>query len=307
MLARPGPLPDGDDGWAFEVKWDGMRILAATKSGGVRLTSRNELDVSKRFPEVAESASLSNHLPRDSLIDGEVVAFDAAGTPSFSMLAPRIQASRRQGPAVTYLVFDILYLEGVSLLDSPYDERRALLRNAVMPGPHVIVPDSFDDGCALFASTRQRGLEGVVAKRRNSSYQPGVRSPHWIKIAHRQLQSYVVGGFRPGKSGQPLGSLLVGTPTDDGMLTYDGAVGSGLSQKETTALLTVLSEITRIEPPFHWTAGLPASDQAPVTWVEPVLVVDVEHLGRTANRRLRQPTVARPRPDLDYASLTGST
>lgn len=304
MLASPGPLPEDAVVWAYEVKWDGMRVLVTTRPGGPRLTSRTETDVSDRFPEVAESASLRG-LPHGTVLDGEVVALDEDGRPSFSLLAPRIQARRRDGRPVTYLVFDVLRLDGVDVMAHGYDERRAVLCAAVVPGPHVSVPESFADGPALLASTREQGLEGVVAKRRDSPYRPGVRSPDWVKVAHRVSESYVIGGWRRGSGAQPIGSLLVGSPTSDGLLRYDGAVGSGLSEREAAALRTVLDEIRREDRPFHWAPAL--GDATGVTWVEPVLVADVVHLGRTSAGLLRQPSVVRLRPDLGYGEVEAGT
>ena len=303
MLATPGPLPfSGDGRWAFEVKWDGMRALATTARGRVRLSSRAEMDVTARFREIAESPSLAANLADGTVLDGEIVAFDPAGRPSFSLLAPRIQGHRVNAVRVTYVVFDILRWEGQDVVAQPYAERRALLRAALEPGPFVVAPDSFDDGQALLDTTAAQGLEGVLAKRVDSPYRPGVRSPDWVKMPHRRCHSYVIGGWKHGTaSGRPLASLLVGTPTADGLLVFDGAVGSGLGERDLQALLPVLREIARDERPFHWATTLP--DERQVTWTEPILVVDVEHLGRTGNRLLRAPSVVRLRPDETYDSV----
>jgi bifunctional non-homologous end joining protein LigD len=303
MLTTPGDLPISDDGrWAFEVKWDGMRVLATKTRGHMRLSSRSEMDVTARFREVAESPSLAGSLADDTVLDGEIVAFDALGRPSFSLLAPRIQGHRVHAVHVSYVVFDVLRLDGQDVLARTYADRRALLRGALEPGPFVVVPESFDNGVALLETTESQGLEGVVAKKVDSVYRPGVRSTDWIKVPHRRRHSYVIGGWKRGvSSGRPLASLLVGTPTADGLLVFDGAVGSGLGERELSALLPVLSEITREERPFHWAASLP--DERDVTWTEPILVVDVEHLGRTGNRLLRAPSVVRLRPDETYDSV----
>jgi bifunctional non-homologous end joining protein LigD len=303
MLASPGTLPihDADGAWAYEVKWDGMRAIARIVRGRVRLTSRSEMDVTARFREIAEAPALVD-LPEGTCIDGEIVAFDALGRPSFSLLAPRIQGHRTGAVAVSYVVFDILAAGDAPLIQQPYAERRRQLFDVVAPSPFVVVPDAFDDGPSLLSTTAEQGLEGVMAKRITSTYQPGVRSADWVKVPHRRCHSYVIGGWKHGTtSGNPLASLLVGTPTADGLLVFDGAVGSGLSERETRALLPVMTEIRREERPFHWAPSLPAEDT--VTWVEPVLVVDVEHLGRTGGAMLRQPSVVRLRPDLSYDAV----
>jgi len=300
MLASPGDLPVSEDhAWSYEVKWDGMRALATASTGGFRLSSRTGNDVGGRFPEVA--AAVPPGLPVGSVLDGEVVLLDAAGRPSFGLLAPRIQRNA-VGPVlqpVTFLVFDILRLGGTDVMDRPYDERRRLLTDAVDASPRVVVPPAFDDGDALFASTVEQGLEGVIAKRRASPYQPGVRSTDWVKVPHRSTRSHVVGGWK-SRTDTParLASLLVGSPTGDGMLRWDGAVGSGLSEAELAAVHGVLREIEVDTSPFHAYPAPDAGRDAALHWVEPVLVVDVEHLGRTSNGLLRQPTIVRMRPDL---------
>lgn len=306
MLASPGDLPrTADRSWAYEVKWDGMRLLATLSRGRLRLTSRNGNDATSRFPEV--SASAPTGLPEGSVLDGEVVAFDPLGRPSFALLAPRIQRAQPPGThdaRLTFLAFDLLRLGADDITSCSYDERRALLAEHVPSAGRIVVPDSFDDGEALLASTDQNGLEGVVAKRRASTYQQGVRSPDWIKVPHRRSRSLVIGGWKSRENSRSrLASLLVGTPTDDGMLRYEGAVGSGLSGSVSRTLLEVLGDLVTEESPFH---GYPAPEPARgdvLTYVAPVLVVDVEHLGRAANGLLRQPSVVRVRPDLSYADV----
>ncbi len=263
--------------------------------------------MSTRFPQVASSAPKG--LPEGSILDGEIVALDASGRPSFALLAPliqRAQPARRYDHRVTYVVFDVLRLGDKDVVELSYRERRRLLGELPAAGAGWVVADSFDDGAALFESTAARGLEGVVAKRLDSRYQPGVRSPDWRKIPHRCTRSLVIGGWKsradsPGR----LASLLVGTPTDDGKLRYEGAVGSGLSDVQSRTVLAVLRDIAAATSPFH---GYPTPDAARgdvLSWAEPLLVVDVEHLGRTANALLRQPAVVRLRPDLSYADVVG--
>ena len=304
MLASPGPLPaDGGSVWAFEVKWDGMRILSHSQGSGSRLTSRSGADASPRFPEL--SSRRSEAIPADCVLDGEVVALDDLGRPSFALLSPRIQRSAPPGTVtrpVTYVVFDVLRVAGRDVLDQPYDERRRLLADLVAPDdPRIVVAEAFDDGAALLAGTEAAGLEGVVAKRRSSRYQPGVRSADWIKVPHRRTRSYVIGGWkaRPDSPSR-LASVLVGTPTAEGTLVYDGAVGSGLSARESHALREVMAEIEVPAPPFAFT---PDDIEGVLRWTDPVLVADVEHLGRSGHGHLRQPTLTRLRPDLSFDDL----
>jgi len=188
MLASPGDLPVSEDhAWSYEVKWDGMRALATASTGGFRLSSRTGNDVGGRFPEVA--AAVPPGLPVGSVLDGEVVLLDAAGRPSFGLLAPRIQRNA-VGPVlqpVTFLVFDILRLGGTDVMDRPYDERRRLLTDAVDASPRVVVPPAFDDGDALFASTVEQGLEGVIAKRRAAWKRPAPRYTRGLMAKYMKL------------------------------------------------------------------------------------------------------------------------
>jgi bifunctional non-homologous end joining protein LigD len=280
-----------------------MRTLARSDEHGLRLTTRSGADATDRFPEV--SRRRSEAIPADSVLDGEVVALDDLGRPSFALLSPRIQRSTPPGTVVrpvTYVVFDVLRVAGSDVLERPYDERRGLLADLVAPGDgRIIVADAFDDGAALLAGTAAAGLEGVVAKRRSSRYRPGVRSPDWIKVPHRRTRSYVIGGWkaRPDSPSR-IASVLVGSPTVDGALAYDGAVGSGLTARESQALIEVLRDIETPTAPF---SAVPDEVDGILRWVEPVLVADVEHLGRSGHGHLRQPSLVRLRPDLSYDSV----
>jgi len=306
MLATRGDrVPTGPE-WTHEIKWDGMRILADVRreSGrGVRLHSRNENDVSASYPELME-------LPgRDLLLDGEVVVFDD-GLPSFGALAERMHVrNARRATAlaetrpVTYLVFDVLRLDGRDLLREPLEVRRAVLESLELSDVWWQVPQTYDDGVALLEATGQQGLEGVVSKRLASRYEPGQRSRSWLKFAHRRRTSWVVGGWRPETgSASRLGAVLVGQPTPDGLL-YRGRVGSGIAGKVGPMLRELLEPLALTASPFA--DEVPRMDAQGTHWVEPVLVVDVESLGLGTQGRLRQPSYRGLRTDLSPADLLG--
>lgn len=304
MLATRGSrVPVGAE-WVHEVKWDGMRVLADVSAERVRLTSRNENDVSVSFPELQGLAG------RDLLLDGEVVALDPdhGGRPSFGRLAERmhVRSARRAAQLVevtpvVLLVFDLLRLDGRDLSGEPWHLRRQLLESLGLEGAHWQVPAVYDDGEMLLRATDEQQLEGVVSKRRDSRYEFGVRSRSWVKLPHRRRESYVIGGWRPETgSGHRLGALLVGTPTADG-LAYRGRVGSGIAGKVGAMLKEALTPLTRDTTPF--TTPVPKVDALGTQWVEPVLVVDVEALGLTAQQRLRQPSYQGVRPDLTTEDL----
>lgn len=299
MLATPvtrgGGLPNGP-GWAFEVKWDGVRVLADTTDGALRLLSRNGRDVTATYPELADLAGIQG-----AVLDGEVVAL-AAGAPSFATLAERMGVrdparARRLASdnPVTYMVFDVLALYGVDLTRRPFRERRATLERLGLPGRCTLSP-LYDDGAVLWAVTEAHGLEGVVAKRLASPYQPGRRSPDWVKAAHRAGRTAVIGGWRPesGGSGR-LGALLVGAPDAQGGLRYLGRVGSGLSARLADDLTRSLAPLRQEDSPFA--EPVPAADAAGATWCEPTVLVDVAYLARTPQGRLRHPVLRGVRDD----------
>jgi len=301
MLATPGPLPVGPE-WSYEVKWDGMRLLADISAGGpggteqrLRLASRTDRDMTRHFPELA---GLADQVA-DALLDGEVVSL-AAGAPSFAALADRFH--RVPTPAevaarpVVFMVFDVLRLYGVSLLDRPLSERRATLERLGLDAfPRVRLSPVYDDGPALLRATAEQGLEGVVAKRRDSVYRPGRRSPSWVKIPHRRTEHCLVGGWRPERtSPSRIGGLLLGVRDADGALRFAGRVGSGVAGESVQRALR--DRLTPAEAsPF--VERLPREDAADAWWCEPTLLVEVSHTGWTDGHRLRQPVLARLRLD----------
>lgn len=306
MLATRGTTVPAGAGWAHEVKWDGMRVIAQVDVRGVRLTSRNENDVTVSFPELQGLASRSVTGGRGLVLDGEVVAF-TDGLPVFGALADRmhVASARRAERAaalnpVTLLVFDLLAVDGLDVTPLPLHDRRAALESLELAGSHWQVPPTYDDGQVLLEATRQQGLEGVVSKRLSSRYLPGARSEDWLKFPHRPTGSYVVGGWRPETGGSRLGAVLVGEPTAEG-LVYRGRVGSGLAGRAGERLAGRLTPLASGGPPF--VDEVPRVDAEGAVWVEPALVVEVTSLGLTPQRRLRQPAYVGLRADLRPADL----
>lgn len=307
MLATTSRIPLHSD-WAYEVKWDGMRLLADVTSDGVALTSRSTADVTVSFPEVVASLL---ELDADVMLDGELLALDDAGSPSFALLTSRmhVQNARRASELaritpLTYMVFDVLRWHGKSTLELPYSARVALLDQLELP-TGVTRSAVFDDGESLLNATFEQGLEGVIAKRRTSPYRPGVRSSDWVKHAHRNTTSVVIAGWRQGegRTAGRVGSLVTAVPRSTGYI-YRGTVGSGLTDSTGATLGTVLVDLEIDSPAI----AIPPSDLQSLLkegyrWCDPLLVIDVEHLGYTNSGKLRQPVVARMRPDLDPGDI----
>jgi bifunctional non-homologous end joining protein LigD len=302
MLATRGThVPVGDE-WQHEVKWDGMRVIVELRSGRARLFSRNEIDATVSFPELVD-------LPvADATLDGEVVVF-ADGGPSFGALAERMHVTRADRARrlaeripVTLVAFDLLRLGDRDLLAEPLSTRRKLLVDLDLHDDRWQTPPVYDDGPMLLDATHQQGLEGIVSKRVTSRYRPGQRSREWLKFAHRRRESYVVGGWRPETDSlDRLGAVLIGEPTADG-LRYRGKVGSGIAGRRAVVLREVLGGLTRATSPFA--DVVPRNDALGTTWVEPVLVVDVESLGPSAQGRVRQPSYVGTRSDLTPEDLS---
>jgi bifunctional non-homologous end joining protein LigD len=294
MKAVTGVLPTGD-GWSYEVKWDGYRVLAEV-GRSVRLWSSNGLDATRRFPGFDALAELPG-LGHDAVLDGEVVAFDAAGRPSF-------QALQQGSTAVTYVLFDALRLAGEDLTALPYLERRERLEAAVPPDPggRWLVSMRTSDGDALAEATRRQGLEGVMAKRVDSPYLPGRRSPAWVKVKHRLEQELVVGGWVPGAGNRAgtFGALLVGYH-EGAPLRFAGRVGTGFRQRVLDELLPQLHALERATTPFD--PEPPAAVRRVAHWVEPRLVAQVAFGEWTDDGILRHPSFLGLRDDKDPADV----
>ena len=301
MLATPGGKAFDDPKWSYEIKLDGFRTMALVRNGKVKLLSRRGIDATRQFPELAQLGTLVRS--SSAVLDGEVVAIDEDGLPSFGRLQERTgwkggrsATSPHPSIPVLYYVFDILYDEGLSLLDVPLVDRRRLLSARLLDGPSVRLLGSFggEDGSILLEAIRQQGQEGVVAKRLNSKYAPGKRSKDWIKVKAIRTQSCVVVGFTPPQGGRKhFGSLALAT-ADGGRLTYAGQVGSGFDER------TLREVVGRLEPlPANRTADVAHSEAAPreVTWVTPELVCEVKYNEWTREGLLRQATFLGMRPD----------
>ncbi|MGH9172218.1 MAG: non-homologous end-joining DNA ligase [Acidimicrobiales bacterium] len=290
MLATLGQLPADETGWAFEFKWDGVRAVCYLEAGrDARFSSRRDKDLTAGVPALQPDQSawerLAGHLP--AVLDGEIVAFDEHGVPRFQALQ-----ARHANPAtpIAYVVFDVLCLAGRLLVDEPYSERRRVLESLRLGEiPNWSVSPSFEGGGrAVFETSGERGLEGVMAKRADSRYLPGRRSPAWLKIKHTTSGTFVVGGFTSGSGSREgtIGALLLGVE-EAGGLRYVGKVGSGLGTQELRGLEAILRGLVLEEPPFGST--VPRADSRGATWVEPAISGKVKFTEWTAAGRLRQP------------------
>lgn len=310
MLATAGRLPPkGIEGsWAFEMKWDGVRVLTYVENGAVHLMSRLGRDITAGYPELWGLASALP--PRAAILDGELVAFDDVGRPSFERLQQRMHVRdplrvRRlvRTCPVKYLLFDLLHCDQRALRTASYDIRREALEELDLSGDSWMVPPAFvGDGAAALATSRQQRLEGVVAKRRRSAYLPGRRSPDWIKVKHERTQDVVICGWRPGEGNRSgtLGSLLCGV-WRDGRLVYAGRVGSGFSQRGLVEMLARLEPLVSADSPFQ--EPLPRADARTAQWVRPELVGEVSFTEWTADGRLRHPVWRGLRTDVEPSSV----
>jgi bifunctional non-homologous end joining protein LigD len=299
--ARPGPMPEfvepmkatlatapfSDPDWLFEVKWDGYRVETVVREGRVRLWTRHRHDAAAYFPALAGPPSWID--ADEAIVDGEVVALRPDGTADFGALQA-LAGIERPGPGagapavLAYEVFDLLYLDGASLLGVALEERKRLLRRVLRDHPVVRYAGHVGgEGEAFYAEAVRRGVEGMVAKLRRSTYEPGRRSRAWLKLKGRPEQELVVGGYVPGQGrAARLGALAVGVYEEDG-LRYAGRVGSGFDDAGRTALASRLDAIRRPDSPF-----IGAPPLANAIWVEPVVVVRAEFAGWTADGLVRQ-------------------
>jgi bifunctional non-homologous end joining protein LigD len=304
MLARLSKLPRDDGKWAVEVKWDGVRAIAYCQPGRLELRTRNLNDVTAQYPEVRR---LSRQLgSRDSILDGELVAFDECGKPSFERLQQRIHQTaesvvrrRMKSHPVVYVIFDLLYLDGRDLTGEPYSRRRELLEELELAGESWQTP-GYSDGHAkeLLEASREQGLEGVMLKRIDSVYAPGKRTGAWLKVKNTLRQELVIGGWTAGEGRRShnLGALLVGYFEEQGgerVLRYGGKVGTGFTERDLAALTARLAPLERKTSPF---AAGPAPPKG-AHFVEPRLVAEIEFREMTTERLLRHPAYKGLRED----------
>ncbi len=322
MLATAAAAPPGGEDWAFEIKWDGVRALAYCEGDALHISSRRGEDASHRYPELAGLPEALGG--RTAILDGEVVAFDAEGKPSFQTLQRRMGLSRPETikrrsleVPVTFVAFDLLHLGSESLVTKPYEGRRELLAGLSLDGAAWRAPaHRIGEGAAFLDAARAKGLEGIVCKRLGSPYRPGRRSADWLKIRARLRQELVVGGYMPGEGGRSgaVGSLLVGywdrTPEEavatesSQKLVYAGGVGTGFTDEMLKRLREMLEPL-RIkemafalgEDPREKYKGRARARGAGPVWVEPLLVCEVEFTEWTWEHTLRQPSFKGLRDD----------
>ena len=302
MLATAGTMADvGSSGWAAEMKWDGVRALVHVANGDVRVFGRSGLETTEQYPELAQVAQLVH--ADSAVLDGEIVALDADGKPNFGLLQPRMQATGQQVRAamrqqgVHVMFFDVLAMNGHDLTGFAYRERRTLLEELVSASPRVQVPPAFEtDISAALRTSADQGLEGIVAKRLDSTYRPGQRSSAWIKIRHSRTQEVVVAGWRPGRGSRSdaVGSLMLAVPTSEGGLRYAGRVGTGFTQEQARTILATLRAEERSTSPV---TEVPRADAREARWVDPSRVAEVSFSNWTADGRLRHPVWRGWRPD----------
>ncbi|MFH9298872.1 non-homologous end-joining DNA ligase [Streptomyces sp. NPDC017520] len=311
MLATAGALPPAgvEDRWAFEVKQDGQRAMVYLPGDGSLLVrARSGTDITAAYPELLPLADALG--PRSPVLDGEIVALDEQGHSDFERLQQRMglvsapaKAARMAARVPAHLMlFDLVHLDGRLLTKLPYAERRALLEGLGLAGPAWSTPAAITGhGAEAWAMAREAGLEGLIAKRLTSRYEPGARSKSWVKIKVHRVADVVIGGWVPGRgrlTGLP-GAVLVGEPLD-GLLHYAGSVGTGWSQTERTRLAELLQNAAIDACPF---AQVPPV--AGARWVLPQLVGEVRYTSRTRAGRLRHPSWHRLRLDIPLDDLTG--
>jgi bifunctional non-homologous end joining protein LigD len=296
MLAVSGRLPPAreDDAWSYELKWDGVRMLAHVAPESVRLVGRSGIEATIAYPELAGLASALGG--RTAVLDGEVAVVRPDGGSDFGALAPRMHvrsvtraAELASRVPVTYIVFDVLRLDGRSTLALPYAQRRTLVEELVAPGPNWQVSPAFVGGGAdLLEASRRMGVEGILAKRLDSPYRPGQRSTEWVKVKNFRTQEVVIGGYTlgEGRRASTFGALLLGVQGANG-LTYVGSVGTGFDDRMLTDLAGRLRQVTTHQSPF---AGPVDPRQARgAMWVRPELVGEVAYGHWTADGRMRHP------------------
>jgi bifunctional non-homologous end joining protein LigD len=311
MLATLSDTVPTGPGWAYELKWDGIRALGLVQEGSVRLWTRNGNEVTGRYPELEPLAdALGGH---EAMLDGEIVTFDDQGRPSFERLQSRMHVTQPSEIArltsavpIVYLVFDLLWLDGRLVTGLPYTDRRKLLAGLVPDGDAWRVPPAEEgDGSAMLAVSRQFDLEGIVAKRLDSLYEPGRRTTAWRKVKLHLQQELVVGGWLSGKGARSatFGALLLGYYDETGALRYAGRVGTGFTERTLASLQAALAARERPTSPFADPLEDRTTERA-AHWVEPELVAEVRLSEWTASGRIRHPVFLGLRDDKDPREVT---
>jgi bifunctional non-homologous end joining protein LigD len=310
MLATAGALPTTDAGWAFEPKWDGIRAITRLDGkGGIDARSRNGQDLTPMFPELTPLIDACAGTP--TTLDGELVALDRSGIPRFGLLQQRLNltntamiAKRADEVPASYLVFDVLYVAKAATTSETYDERRDRLEAMELDADSVVTGQAYRDvaGSDVFRVASSSGLEGVVAKRRASTYRPGARSTDWIKVKAFRTQEVVIGGWLPGQGrlSDTFGALLLGVPDADG-LAYAGKVGTGFDERTRARLLALLNKLAVEASPF--TGPIDAKDRPGARFVAPEIVGEVQFGEWTGDGRLRHPSWRGVRPDKDPSDV----
>jgi bifunctional non-homologous end joining protein LigD len=287
-------LPPNQDDWTFEFKWDGIRAITFWDGARLRIETRNLRDVTVSWPELQGLGAVLGSRP--VILDGEIAAMDDRGVPSFQRLQERMHvadpatAARKAGSVpASYLVFDVLHLDGRDLTPLPWTDRRPILESLQLAGPSwATTPSVPGAGTELFETVRQRSMEGVICKRLDSTYSPGARSKSWLKVKLQQSDEFLVGGWFPGEGRRAnrIGSLLLGTPDGHGGLDYVGNVGTGFTDAELKRLEERLAPCRRETTPF--TGG--GTPKKASVFVQPELVVEVVFTERTDEGILRHPS-----------------
>lgn len=310
MLALSIEKPFDDPDWLFEIKWDGYRAVAVIQKGQTRLVSRNQNDLTNEFPELHDLATYLR--VQTAVLDGEVVALDEKGRPSFSLMqqrtglrGPHRRASRRTDLPILYYVFDLLYLDGYDLRRVSLEERKQILETIVIPSGVMRYSDHYPgQGIALFEAARQKGLEGILAKRRTSCYEER-RSREWLKIKITQTVDCVIGGYiDPEGSRQHFGSLILGLYNQKRQLVHVGNAGTGFNQNTLKKVFDMLHARETKVSPFHGVVDLKKTH-----WVKPELVAEIKfsewtHETSDGGLKLRAPVFIGIRDDKDPEECT---
>ena len=309
MLATLATKAFDDDDWLFEIKWDGFRVQAVVDDGKVKIWTRSLKDAEMYFPNLLSPPRWIE--AQQAIVDGEVVALDEAGRPDFSLLQTKL--GNKTGGGLVYQPFDLLYLDGRSLLQVPLEDRKRLLRSVLKEHPRVRYAAHVEgEGKAFFAAAEANGLEGIIAKLRRSPYEPGKRTPAWLKIKIRPEQELVVGGWTPGSgNAKDLGAVAVGV-YEGGKLRFAGKVGSGFTAGIRRELLDRMKPLAQDEPPFDPPPpkdykGRWGGELNDVTWVRPELVIRAELGGWTRDGVVRQAAYKGIEPGRDPKTVVHET